>query len=288
MKMLKDMFSRFIQDECPNRAAALAYYAILSMPPLLFLIVLTVGSALSIAYEEKTADEKAEQLVKSRVTEIIGNESAAGVVTQVLRSERWQRGVWWKSLLGFVGVLAGATGVMGAVQTSMNHIWHAGTSSRSKGLKKFFGRRLLSLAIIVGTGLLLVASLAISTFLAMAGEQFSAWSGIDISFFDSVNQAVTLLAIITLIAMLYKYLPDVRVFWKDAWVGAFIATILFFLGRMALSTYFNMANPGAELGSAAASLVVLMVWIYYSGMIFLLGAEFTRAWAKSNGRLADE
>lgn len=150
-------------------------------------------------------------------------------------------------------------------------------------MKTFFLKRLLSLAMILGLGFLLLASLVVSTILTSLGEQVTNVIGMDDFVAKAINDGVQMLVTFVIFAAIFKFMPDAEVRWRDVAVGAVVTTLLFMAGRMGLQWYLSSSNPGAELGSAAASLAVILVWVYYSSMIFLLGAEATQTYASLYG-----
>jgi membrane protein len=134
-------------------------------------------------------------------------------------------------------------------------------------------------------GARVLVSLVASSVLASLSSSIGSRLGIEGMLAEAVNQVVSFAVIFTMFAALMRYMPDARVAWRDVWVGALVTAVLFTIGRATMQVYLSTSNPAAQLGSAAASLAVILVWVYYSSMIFLFGAEFTRSWAESNGRL---
>lgn len=286
MNLLKTVWSRFLVDDCPTMAAALAYYTLFALPPLLYLLLTIVAYGMSLAYGADHAHDKAQDFIAAQAGQLIGNEAAAGVITNILERNQAQGGVWWKSVISVLGILFGATGVVAAVQTSLNRVWQVEPDPDTGGVKNFIFKRLLSFAMILGLGFLLLVSMVVSAVLAAVGSQVGGWLGMEEAIVAGVNYIVIFLVTIVVFASLLKFMPDAKIEWKDVWLGALATAVLFSAGRLAMELYFANSHPGAQLGSAAASLAVLLVWVYYTSMIVLLGAEFTRAWANSHGRKA--
>lgn len=284
MAFLKRVLDEFIEDNCTTLAAALAYYMLFALPPLLYLLLTVVTFGMSIGYEQAEAEQKARQLIERHAGELIGNESAADEIATILERNQQQRGVWWKSLLSLAGVLIGATGVVGAVQASLNRVWSVQPDPETGGIKNFLVKRLLSFGMILGLGFLLLVSMVISTTLAAVGSEVGSWLGMESTAIAIINYLVIFAVTVVAFAAILKFMPDATIGWRDVWVGALATAVLFSLGRLAMAWHFSMSEPGAKLGSAAAALAVLLVWVYYSSLILLLGAEFTQVWANRFGR----
>ncbi|MCO8124898.1 YihY/virulence factor BrkB family protein [Stieleria sp. TO1_6] len=284
MKLLKNVVSRFTSDDCSTMAAALAYYTIFALPPLLYLLLTIVTYTMVLAYDMDQAGDKARELISTQAGDIIGNEKVAEEITKILQRNHEQGGAWWKSIISLVGILFGATGVVAAVQSSLNRVWEVQPDPDAGSVKQFIVKRFLSLTMILGLGFLLLVSMVVSTALAIVGASVGNWLGIEQTIVAAINYGVTFLVTLVVFAALFKFMPDAKIAWKDVWMGAFVTAVLFSIGRYAMGLYFANMNIGAQLGSAAASLVVLLVWIYYTSMIFLFGAEFTQAWSHKRGR----
>lgn len=283
MEFLKQTFSEFSKNRCSTLAAALAYYTAFALPPLLFLMMLALTFGLSVMYESDQAREKAEQLLQSHASQLIGNAAAANQIDTIIDNTQRSGGKWWKTLLSFVGILVGATGVVAALQDAMNQVWEVKPDPDIAGLKDLIGKRILSLAMILGFGFLLLVSLVVSSVLSAVGDQVGQWIGMSEFVAVLVNFAVQALVVYVVFAAIFKFMPDAETVWSDVAVGASVTTVMFLIGRYAMQLYFSMSDPGAQLGSAAASLALLLVWVYYTAMIVLLGAEVTQVYAVRYG-----
>jgi len=207
----------------------------------------------------------------------------ADEISHIPERNQTQGGVWWKSVISVLGILFGATGVVAAVQTSLNRVWQVEPDPNAGGVKNFILKRILSLAMILGLGFLLFVSMVVSTSLAVAGAQVGQWLGLAGRIVAGINYTMIFLVTFVVFASLFKIMPDAEILWKDIWLGTLVTAVLFSLGRLAMEFYFANSNPVAQLGSAATSLAVLLIWVYYTSMIVLMGAEFTRAWASEHG-----
>ena len=177
----------------------------------------------------------------------------------------------------------GATGVVAALQDSLNRVWEVKPDPEDSGIKDYLMKRFLSLGMIIGLGFILLVSLVLTAVLTSAGEQIAAGIGIDASVASIINYAVQFLVTFIVFAAIFKFMPDAIVRWKDVLAGALITSILFLIGRVVLTVYLGNADPGGQLGSAAASLAVMLVWVYYTSMIVLYGAEVTQVYASRFG-----
>jgi len=283
MEFLKQTFSEFSRNRCTTLAAALAYYTAFALPPLLYLLLTILTFGFSIAYDNEEAHGKAESVLKSQTSQMIGNSTASDEIANILENNQQASGKWWKSLLSFAGILVGATGVVAALQASLNQVWEVKPDPEYSGLKTILKKRTLSLGMILGLGFLLLVSLVVSSILAALGERVGEVIGMSATAANIINFLVQAVVIFVVFASIFKFMPDAEIRWKDVMVGAAITTILFLVGRYAMQLYFSYSSPGAQLGSAAASFAVLLVWVYYTAMIVLLGAEATQVYAVRYG-----
>lgn len=284
MDFLKQTFAEFSKNRCSTLAAALAYYTAFALPPLLYLMMMLLTFGLSIAYDGDQASERAESLLQNQAAQLVGNPSATSQIDAILDNAQAADGKWWKTLISFIGILVGATGVVAALQDALNQVWEVKPDPEITGFKDMIGKRVLSLAMILGLGFLLLVSLIVSSLLAAVGEQIGQWTGMSQTVAALANFVVQVLVVFLIFLAIFKFMPDAMTDWRDVAVGALVTTVLFLLGRYAMQIYFSMSDPGAQLGSAAASLAVLLVWVYYTAMIVLLGAEVTQVYAVRYGQ----
>jgi membrane protein len=264
----KTAIKDFLEDECPVRAAALAYYTVFALPPLLILLVVLAGLVWDPA--------EVERALGAQFTALIGSEAAETITGMVRSADRPGTGGIGTTLLGLGGLLFGATGAFLQLQGALNHAWEVEPDKSAGGVKGFLLKRMLSFGMILGIAFLLVVSLVVSAGIAALGERYSPFSE---PLLHVVNFVVSFVVLTALFAMIFKYLPDTDVRWRDAWVGAVATSLLFVVGKLLIGLYLGRSEPGSAYGAASA-LAVILIWIYYSGMIVLFGAELTQAWSQ--------
>jgi len=266
--MFKQAVNDFIADEAMTLGAALAFYAMLSLAPLLILVFSVVGLAGEGFREDLTANIKAQVDPK-----------AEGAVDLVVSNASQQQRTGIISTIISLGLLVlSATAVFAQLQTSLNKIWDVEARS-GQGVWGWIHKRLLSLAMVAGIGVLALASVLVSSWIGRA--TMGGWA-----FWKVLDTAVSVGVFVAVFGLIYKFLPDVRIGWQEVWVGALITAVLFVLGKYALSQYFAYSSVGSVYG-AAGSLVALLLWIYYSTLIFFFGAELTQVYADRYGRLIE-
>jgi membrane protein len=285
LPILKRAASQFSEDRCSTLAASLAYYTIFSLPPMLFILVTTVGIAVSWYYGDQQGNEQAMEMIQTQISRMIGNEAASEEIGQIMRSNMQQPGLGWKTLLSLAGVLVAATGVVASLQQSLNLVWRIKPDPEASSWKPLIAKRLMSLAMIVGLGLVLIASFIVGSLLESFSTTISESVGIQVGTASAINYVVTFAVTVIVFAAVFRVMPDAEIAWRDVWAGALITAILFAVGRIAISYYLAYSSPGQQLGAAAGSLVVILVWVYYSSLIVLFGAEVTQSWTLHSGRL---
>jgi membrane protein len=287
--MLKDTAKDFMDDECPRMAAALSYYTVFALPPLLILLLLIAGAVWDPADVQRA--------IQTQMGSLMGASGAEEIGTIINQAER-PGGKGIKAVLGVGALILGATGAFLQLQGALNRAWEVEPDPNAGGWKNFVFKRLLSLGMILGIAFLLLVSLALSAAVSaiggFAGRLIPGASSAILFLFENV---VTFVVVAGLFATMFKVLPDAKIAWRDVWVGALVTALLFTLGKFALGFYLGRSNPGEAFG-AAGSLALVLVWIYYSSMIVLFGAEFTQQWAVNRGsgiepdegarRMADE
>lgn len=285
LEILKQSINRFSEDRCTILAASLAYYTIFSLPPMLFILVTTLTVSVGWYYGDQKAEDKAFSVVQQHVSEFIGNKEAEKEVGSIMRSNRNSGSLGWKSLLSLGGVLIAATGVVVALQTALNVVWRIKPDPEISGWKNLIVKRLLSLLMILALGLVLLLSFVVGGILDAVSNSVTNNTGWQTQVAAVLNFVVTFLIVTFIFAAIFKFMPDAHIAWKDVWVGSLVTAVLFAVGRIAMSLYFSYSSPGQQLGAAAGSLVILLIWVYYSSLIVLLGAEFTQAYIQQQGRL---
>lgn len=276
--VLKETFAEFSKDDCSRKAAALSYYTIFSLPPLLVMIIISVGLAVS--------PEQVAQWIQGQVGSLVGNDSAGDILSMVERARaKVEGGFSFSLIIGIVGLLFGATGTFAELQSSLNAVWEVQPDPKQSEVKSFVLKRVFSLGMILVIAFLLLVSLIVSSVISALSDYFGGMlpGGISTAVLWIANTGISLLVITFLFAAMFKVLPDAKVGWRDVGVGAFATALLFVLGKFLITLYIGQSNPGEVFGAAAA-LALLLVWIYYSSMIFFLGAEFTQVWAQRYGK----
>jgi membrane protein len=273
LPIFKDAAYDWWDDNCMRLAASLSYYTALSIAPL---IVIAVGVAGLLWARGDVSHEMVGQM-----RGLMG-EQGAELTQNILDASADQKAGTIATIIGIVTLIFGATAVFGELQAAMNLIWEV----KPKPIEGFMANvwawlkeRFFSLTMVLGVAFLLLVSLVISAGLASATNVLGGEGEEKAAVGHVLSLLVSIPVITLLFAVLYKYLPDAKIPWRDVWVGALVSAVLFTLGKFAIGFYLGHASVGSAYG-AAGSLVVLLVWVYYSSLIFFFGAEFTQAWAK--------
>ena len=270
--VIKTAVAGWIDDYAQSMGAALAYYTMFSMAPLLLIVISIAGLVFG--------DEAARGEIFSQLEGMLGP-SGALAVQGLLESVRNPSESVTATVFGVVLLLIGATSVFGELQDALDRIWRAPVRAWESGWWRLVRARLLSFGMILGIGFLLIVSLVASAALAALqkwwGPVLSDWAAANI-----IEVVLSFLVTTVAFAMIYKIVPRVPIHWKDVWIGAATTSMLFTVGKLLIGVYIGRSGIASGFG-AAASLVVVLVWVYYSAQIFLLGAEFTRAYAHKFG-----
>jgi membrane protein len=274
--LLRDSGKDFIQDDCPTQAAALSYYTIFSLPPLLVLILMILGALVD--------PQDIRGQLELQMGALMGPTATEQIRTILQQVHNPGSGALIPTLLSIAALILGASGAFGQLQVALNRAWEVAPDPQQGGLKAFLLKRVFSFGMILSVAFLLLVSLVLSAALSAFGGALGGMlpAGVSATLLQVVNQAVSLIVVTALFAAIFKVLPDATVAWRDVWVGAAVTAVLFVVGKFAIGFYLGRSNPGEAFG-AAGSLAVMLVWIYYSSMILLYGAEFTQAWAEGRG-----
>jgi membrane protein len=259
----------WVDDAAPSMGAALAFYTLFSLAPVLLLSIAIAGFFMG--------RDQAQDVMIAQLTQLVGENAALGI--EELLDAAGARGEGkWPALIGMVALAIGATTVFSELRADLDRIWRCSTK-KARGVKAFLRTRVLSFGLVVSIGFLLLVSLVVSAALSALGDHWFAGGEILVR----GGEFVTSFAVITvLFAMIFKWLPTTRIAWGDVWVGAAVTSLLFWLGKFLIGFYIGRAAVGSAFG-AAGTLVVLIVWVYYSAQVFFLGAEFTREYARLHG-----
>jgi membrane protein len=272
-RLLRDTVNNWLEDRALRMGAALAYYSVFSMAPML---LIAIGVA-SQVFDKTQAREQ----ILGQIGTTVGA-SARQSVEQIIQNTQDSGNGVAATIIGVVVLLFGASGVFAELQDALNNIWRV-KPKPGLGIKAFIRDRLLSFTVVLGTGFLLLVSLVLSAALAALGAWMertlpgSAW------FWHFLNGVLSFLVIALLFAMIFKILPDAKIDWRDVWIGAVVTAALFTLGKAIIGVYLGQSHLTDAYG-AAGSIVVLLTWVYYSALILLFGAEFTHVYARATRR----
>src|SRR6202047_3387484 len=267
---------KWLDDRAPTMGASIAYYTVFSLALMLVMVIAVAGLAFG--------RQAAEGALFGELADLIGGESAVAVQA-MLRSARSTRSGIFATAVGMGTLIIAATAVLGELQSALNVIWKA-PASRGLGLWHLLKTRLLSLAVILVIGFLLLVSLVISTALA-AFSDYLDWLLPGLAAILRIVHLILSFAFTTvLFAMIFKILPDIPVEWEEVWLGAVIAALMFTLGKYLISLYIGSSNIASTYGAAGA-LIIVLVWVYYSAQILLLGAEFAKAYSDRRHALGE-
>ena len=266
--MFKEAFSAWTSHKTPRFGAALAYYTVFAIAPL-FLIALSVAGFFF-------GKEAASQELFNQVSGLVGHNGGQAIQSLVAAADK-PRASAWATAAAITTLLLGATAVFVELQDDLNTIWNV-EPKPGRGLREFIRHRLLSFAMVLGVGFLLLVSLSLNAALAAVGKFASGFLPEERILWAVVNFLVSLGVITMLFAMIFKLLPEVKISWRNVWVGAFVTALLFNLGKTLIGIYLGRSSVVSAYG-AAGSFIILLLWVYYSAQIVFFGAEFTRVHA---------
>lgn len=271
--VLKESFQGFSNDRLPKLSGSLAYCTVFSMGPLLIVIIFLS----SIFFGQEAVEGK----IYSQLASFLGSNTAAELQDIIRKATISGKGTW-PAIIGGITLVVGATTVFAEIQDSINWIWGLKPKPK-KGWLKLLQNRILSFSLVISLGFLLVVSLAITAIIDAFGNRLRAsFPDMGVVFFYIANQIITLAVVTLIFSVVFKVLPDAKIRWKDVIAGALVTAVLFMLGKFAISFYIGKTSVGSTYG-AAGSLVVLLIWTYYSSMILYFGAEFTKFYAIKYG-----
>ena len=270
--LLKEAFKEWQEDEALQLGAALAYYTIFSIAPMLLVVIAVAGLVFG--------REAVQGQLDNQIQGMVGAQGADAIQTMVANAGRRGGGLW-ATIIAFATILFGATGVFTQLQTTLNHIFDV-KPKPGQGIKGLLRARAAAFGMLLGIGFLLLVSLVISAALAAAGNYLLAlMPGAEIVL-QALNFVVSLAVITVLFAMIFRFLPDVKIAWRDVWFGAAVTALLFTIGKTLIGLYLGNSSVASVYG-AAGSLVIVLLWAYYSSQILFFGAEITEVWARRRG-----
>ena len=268
--LIKTTLKSWNDDYASSMGAALAFYTLFSIAPMLLIVLSMIGFVFGL--------EAARGEISGQLQNLMGEQSAMAVQALLQNINKPKEG-FIATIIGVALLLVGATSVFGELQNSLNRIWRAPERPKVNGLIALLLERLLSFGMILGVGFILMVSLIFSAALSAIGHwwspQFNEW----ILLLNIFNIVFSFLMTTAMFALIYKLMPSVRIRWGEVWLGAVITAILFTIGKFLIGLYIGRSAIASGFG-AAGSLIALLIWVYYSAQVFLLGAEFT--WAYSN------
>ena len=274
-KLLKDTFNGFVDDRIVKLSAALAYYTVFSIGPMIIVVIYIAG----LVYGQEAIQGN----VFHQLQSLIGSDAAAQI-QQMIKNAALNGSGPIAATIGFITLLVGATSVFAEIQDSINMIWGLKPKPKKSWLKMIINR-LISFSIIVSLGFILLVSLVVNGVIEALMDRLQArYPNITVILLYVINLLITFTVITTLFMVIFKVLPDALIKWKDVLVGSMVTAVLFMLGKFGITFYIGQSNVGSTYG-AAGSLVVLLVWVYYSAIILYFGAEFTKAYATDYGSL---
>lgn len=275
-KLVKSTVNGWVDDKAPRLGAALAFYTLLSLAPMVVVIIAIAGFAVG--------SEQATDRLMWQVRDLVGPQGAEAI-QGLLKSAHTASGGVLATVLGVLTLILGATGVVNELRDALNTIWKVPSKKAQSSWRSAWSivkERLFSFAMVVGIGFLLMVSLVVNAVLSAAGKFFSHLLPTPEWILQIVYTVFSFIVISILFAALYKFLPDITIEWRDVWVGAAVTSLLFSVGKLLIGLYLGKTSVANTYG-AAGSLVIVLVWVYYSAQVFFLGAEFTCAYAHRHG-----
>ena len=273
-QLLKNAFEEFQNDNVVKLSASLAYYTIFSIGPLLLVIISLTG----LFFEQEIVTGK----LYAQMRSLMGADGAETIM-QIIKTLQEQKSAAKYSFVGFIILIFGATGVFADIQDSINYIWSIRAKPK-RGWLKFLKNRLLSFSIVIGIGFLLITSLLINTVSDLLTERLSRLFNYEsVLVFKIINTVILFFIVSFMFSVIYKVLPDATISWKDSKVGARFTAFMFILGKFVIGYYLGSSNMANTYG-AAASVIIILSWVYYTAIILYFGAEFTKVYAWKYGR----
>jgi membrane protein len=274
---LKSAAKDFGDDSGTSMAAAISYYTVFSLPPLLALVLLIAGFFVD--------QETVRGMIQGEFAGMIGQDASSAIGTMLQNSKQPGSGGPLAGMLGTLALLFGAAGAFSALQNALNRAWEVAPDPNAGGIRNLITKRIFSFGMVLGIAFLLMVSLAASAALQAFGGMIGGFlpGGADTVFAEILNTVISLVVFSLLFSAMFKVIPDAEISWRDVRVGGIATAVLFTLGKFAIGLYLGRSDPGSAFG-AAGSLAVILVWVYYSAIILIFGAEFTQAWATHFGK----
>lgn len=272
-QLLKITTSEFFEDDAIKLSASLSYYTVFSLPPLLMIIISLCGIFFGA--------EAVRGEVFGQINGLVGND-AASQIQETLKNVEFSGKNVFAAIIGAIVLLMGASGVFSEIQSSVNYIWGLKAKPR-RGFIKYLKNRLMSFSMVGSVGFLLLVSLIVNTMMDILSKRLMIFfPQVTVYLFYLLNIALVFIIITFLFSLIFKTLPDGKVSWKDSFIGSAITAIFFLIGKFLIGAYLGNSNVASTYG-AAASVIVILVWVYYSAIILYFGAEFTKVYARLQG-----
>ena len=273
LRVFRGAFINFIDDNGPKLGASLSYYTIFALAPMILIVMSLAGIFLGV--------EAVQGKIYGQINGLVGNATALEIqeiIKNIQRSHNTTAG----AIIGVVILIFAATGVFTEIQDSINYIWSVKAKPK-RGWVKMILNRLLSFSLIISFGFILMVSLLVNALIDVLSDRLKIFfEHLTVYLFYGVNVLILFVIIACLFAIIFKVLPDARIKWKDAFIGAFFTAVLFILGKFLIGFYLGNSTVGTTYGPAA-SIVILLLWVYYSSIILFFGAEFTQVYARHYG-----
>src|SRR5215203_281121 len=271
--LLKNTTIAFSNDNAFKLSASLSYYTIFALGPVLIIII----SLSAIVYGKEVVEGR----LHDQLSHLLGSDAALQI-QNILSNAQQTHATTLGAVIGFIVLFIGATGVFTEIQGSINFIWSVRAKPKKSWLK-YLLNRLISFSLVVGLGFVLLVSLIVNALLTLLSETLTRkFPHFPVGLFNLANSVVILTVITCLFAVIYKVLPDAIIAWKDAWIGSIFTAALYLLGKFLIGFYLGKSNLGISYGTAA-SVVIILAWVYYSSLILYFGAEFTKVYALHSG-----
>jgi membrane protein len=270
--VLRETWDSWNKHNAPKLGAALSYYTIFSIAPLMIVVIAIIGFAFG--------RQAAQGQIMAQIQHLIGHDGAQAIQTVIANADQPKTGLI-ATIIGLITLFLGASGVLTELRDSLNRIWEVDVES-SVGLWRIVRERLASFGMVLAIGFLLLVSLILSAAISAAGKFMDGLLPVPAAVLQIVNVLFSFIVITVLFALIYRFLPDDEIEWSDVAIGSIVTALLFTLGKFAIGLYLGRAGIGSAYG-AAGSLVVVLAWIYYSAQIFFFGAEFTHVYSTQHG-----
>ena len=274
LRFLWRCLDKYFGDGCSTMAAALSFYTFFSLPALLSLLLLLVGTVMD--------PRDVQRAILTQAADLVGRAGAEQIRTIIEHARQVDVNKPAAAALSILAVALGATASFGQLQAALNKIWGVKPDPKRGQIRNFLAKRIFSFGVVLGVAFLLLVSLAFSAILGAVGQRLTRNLGIPEGVLQFTDWAISFAALSAVFAAMYRFLPDARIAWTDVWVGAVASSLLFVVGKSVIGYYLGDSDPGSAYG-AAGSLAVVLIWVYYTSMVVLFGAVVTRVWAERYG-----